>query len=113
MKYCPLCQSEYLADVATCPVHRVPLSSSKGPLKIEKFVDIYQAADEIEAERIVGILRDAGLEAHLATPGISQLPVVNVPEHIISVVDKYKEHAIRIIEQSRQDQVISYEGSFI
>lgn len=57
MKFCPLCQSEYLPNVATCPVHEIALSPSKGTLKIEKFVDIYQARDDIEAEHIVGILK--------------------------------------------------------
>jgi hypothetical protein len=113
MKYCPVCESEFLPPAKVCPVHNIELESHKKAMRVEKYIDIYKASDEVEAERVASILNEMGIEAHLTATGISQMPLLSDNAILIAVLREEKDRAVAIINQARQDQIISYAGSFM
>lgn len=111
-KYCPVCFSEFKEAVKTCPKDHVELLHSK-PTEIERFVDIFAASNEIEAERVVAFLHDAKIAGKYAKSGISQMPVVSDTAFIISVAKEHAKKAKTLIESARKDGVISDNGNFL
>lgn len=113
-KYCPQCQTEYKDDITICPDDNSPLSSS--PPKETPFsgtVDIYAAASEVEAERIVTFLRDEGIDAKELQTQIAQVPTPSDMRYFICVRPEHRDQAIKLIESARDDQVISSSGAFL
>lgn len=111
-KYCSKCESEFTDDVKTCPTCKQALVT-KAPPEDAYFVDIYAAADEIEAERITAFLASIGIRARESISGLSQMPVVSDTRFIISVQQTMLKKAQDAILQARHDQVISEDGSFL
>lgn len=112
-KYCPICESEFTDYIDTCPADKTPLSSEPPTSKTDFYVDIYAAADEIEAERIISLLTDVGISARESVTGLSQIPVVSDTRFILSVRRSNLAEARKLIEQARQDLVISETGTFL
>lgn len=110
-KYCPKCESEFTDDKKICPTCKEALVSK--PATQEYFVDVYAAADEIEAERITSYLASIGIRAREAMSGLSQFPVVSDTRFIISVQQNMLKKAQDAILQARHDHVISEDGSFL
>lgn len=113
-KYCPQCQTEYKDNVSICPDDNSALSSS--PPKEAPFagsVDIYAAASEIEAERIVSFLRDEGIDARDLQTQIAQLPTPSDMRYFICVPTQHRDDAVKLIKNAQEDQVISSSGSFL
>lgn len=111
-KYCPKCESEFTDDQKTCPTCKETLVN-KQPDADEYFVDVYAAADEIEAERITTFLASMGIRARESMSGLSQFPVVSDTRFIISVKQSMLKKAQDAILQARHDHVISEDGSFL
>lgn len=111
-KYCQKCESEFTDDKKICPTCKEALVN-KAPAANEYFVDVYAAADEIEAERITTYLASIGIRAREATSGLSQFPVVSDTRFIISVQQSMLQKAQDAILQARHDHVISEDGSFL
>ena len=112
-KYCPRCESEFTDDMKNCPADKRTLVDHISLLKNDFFVDIYAAADEIEAERITSYLASIGIRSREALSGISQLPVVSDTRFIISVQQSMRDKALDALKQARQDTIISQNGSFL
>jgi hypothetical protein len=83
------------------------------PKEIERFVDIYAASNEIEAERIIAFLHDQKIASNYAKAGISQLPVASDTAFIISVAKAQAKSAKTLIKRAREDNVISDDGNFL
>ena len=112
-KFCPKCCDEFKDNVDICPVDKVKLKEK--PCKDEEviFVDIYAAKDEIEAERITAFLKKDGVVARELSEGISQLPVSSDIRYVLAVAKSDALKARRIIENARNDGVISDDGNFL
>ncbi len=79
---------------------------------VTNFLNIYQAADEIEAERIQSLLEEEGFEARLFHSAVSQLP--GVESHFeVAVLHKHKVKALAVIKQAIRDGIISEDGQFL
>lgn len=112
-KYCPICESEFTDYMDICPADNQPLSSEQPSKNIDYFVDLYAAADEIEAERIISFLTDAGISARESVTGLSQIPVVSDTRFILSVRRTNLTEARQLIEQAQKDLIISQTGTFL
>lgn len=112
-KYCPLCESEFNDTVKSCPKDKKPLLDKAPPEAHNYFVDMYAAADEIEAERIISYLLSIGIPARESIAGLSQMPVVSDMRYIVSVQRSKINEAKDAINQARHDQIISKDGSFV
>lgn len=110
--YCPVCLGEYKVQIVKCPKDATLLINKKPPA-FDRLVDIYAASDEIESERIVLFLRDKGFVARESISGISQMPVVSDTRFIISVLKEDRKEARAVLEQARNDKVISRNGNFL
>ncbi|MEM7495286.1 MAG: DUF2007 domain-containing protein [Myxococcota bacterium] len=73
----------------------------------------YHAAHAVEAERIVSLLHEQGIQADYHEQQLSQLPgVETVGQHRVSVATPDHERASRIINNAREDGIISRQGQF-
>ena len=89
MPWCPNCRSEYRLEITTCsePDCDNTLLVAELPPDPE-ILEIYTAADPLEAQHIAGLLRDADIA-------------------------DYATAARELIESARSDEVISAEGEFL
>lgn len=112
--YCPICSCEYQNSVAICPDDGGLLSHHRPPTNVTPLtVDIYAAAGEIEAERIVSFLRDESIEATRTQSQISQFPSISDNRFIISVSTLSKEKALLLLARARHDGIITTSGIFL
>lgn len=111
-KYCSICLGEYKDRVEYCPKDNAKLTNKK-PKAYERLVDIYAASDEIEAERIITFLRDEGIVTTESVAGISQLPVASDTRFIIAVLKDDLAQAKKLLNEARQDGIISENGTFL
>lgn len=110
-KYCPSCKGEFQDTIQQCPKDKVPLLNNLSP--DELWVDFYLAENQIEAERIVTILRAAGIKAKEADSGIAQFPTKSDNRYVVLVPKSKYFEAREIIDDARHDDVISAHGSFL
>ncbi len=64
MPYCPNCQIEYMENIKDCKDCKMPLAekpSKQEPLKYDTEVFLTQVYNEIEAQMIINILKNAGI----------------------------------------------------
>lgn len=111
-KYCPICFGEFIDTVKICPNDAQGLVSDK-PKEVSKLSDVYIAASEIEAERIVAFLQSDDIAAKYYQRGISQFPVIGENVHVVVVAKEHADKAKDIISKSISDEVISDDGSFL
>lgn len=75
---------------------------------------LYHAAHAVEAERIVSLLCEQGIQADYRQQQLPQLPgVATVGQHRISAAPSDHERASRIIDNAREDGIISRQGQFV
>ena len=78
------------------------------------FIDIFHAANEIEAGRIVAFLNKDKIESsyYLSTL-ISTLPDMGSKKFIVEVKNSQKKDAVNKILSAMEDKIISTGGNFI
>jgi predicted transcriptional regulator len=112
--HCPICRCEYQSTVEICPDDGGVLSHHRTPANVIPLtVDIYAAAGEIEAERIVSFLQDESIEAVHKQAQISQMPSVSDNRFIISISTLSKERAVILLARARHDGIITTSGIFL
>lgn len=107
-KYCPICENEFVDTVVVCPQHQVSLIAQpiahSAPVPT---VDLYAALDALEAERLIGILAEHGIQAVFYENHVSIAPS-HSDRHFMVAVDKAQEQeALRILRDAQKDGVIS------
>lgn len=75
--------------------------------------DIYAAADEIEAGRIVAFLLAEGIHATRDTEIAAPPYPSALDRRLVSVLEEQKESAVAKIKEARRDAVISSQGAFL
>ena len=112
--HCPICSCEYQNSIKICPDDGGLLTLHRPPTNVTSFtVDIYAAANEIEAERIISFLKDESIEATHQQSGISQLPSISNNRFLITVSTPSKEKALRLLTSARHDGIITTSGIFL
>lgn len=112
--YCPTCSCEYQNTIEICPDDGGVLSHHRPPSNVIPLtVDIYAAAGEIEAERIVAFLQDESVEATHQQSQISQFPSISDNRFLISVSTLSKEKALVLLARARHDGIITTSGIFL
>ena len=113
-KYCPNCLSEYQNSATICPDDQGVLSSKRiKTTKVSSLINIYAAANVLEAQRIVGDLEQEGITAAFLENQISQYPGVGDIHFIITVDPKQKDRAIQLLTKARQNGLVSTSGTFL
>jgi len=114
-KYCPTCKTEYQDNVEICPDDQTYLVDHPLPDEIlnRTACDIYAAASEVEAERIVSFLRDEGIETMEQQTNMPSFPTTVTARYIITVSKDQKEKAIELVKSARNDGIISNSGTFL
>lgn len=113
-KYCPNCLSEYKNSVDICPDDQGILSNKKKQsTKVSSLINIYAAANILEAQRIVGDLEQEGIIASFLENQISQCPGVGDIHFIITIDPKQKDKVVRLLTKARQCGLVSTSGTFL
>ena len=85
-----------------------------GDPRFEDIVEIYGASSQLEADRIVLLLEDEGVEAIArATSMSTSFPSPAEAHYLVCVRDPQKQQARTLIEEARRDGVISEHGAFL
>jgi hypothetical protein len=74
---------------------------------------VYAAASAVEADRIVLVLDEAGIEAIARATTMSSFPSPSESAHLVLVRDKSKAEARELIERARVDGVVTGDGEFL
>jgi hypothetical protein len=113
-KYCPRCENEFFDTVLVCPDDGTKLSKTKPQPNAQTPVyDIYAAANEVEAERIITLLRDKEIDASAYQSNDAIIPASSDLHFMISVPATVREKATTLIKHARSDGVISELGLFL
>lgn len=81
--------------------------------RLEDLVEIYAAAGALEADRIVLILDEEGVEAIARETTMSSFPSPSEGSHLILVREPQKAQARTLIEGARRDGAIGETGAFL
>ena len=82
-------------------------------LHLEDLVEIYAAAGALEADRIVLLLDEEGIEAIARETTMSSFPSTFEGSHLILVRDAQKAQARVLLENARRDGAIGETGAFL
>lgn len=83
------------------------------PLDEMDLVEIYAAASEMGADRIVLMLQDEGVDAVKRESSVAQLPTTSTQRHLVIVPAPDKERAQALIRRAIEDEVLPGDGSFL
>lgn len=112
-KHCPVCQDEFKDTIEKCPDDQVKLVKGEAEAELpEEWVDLYAAANEIEAERLEGILEESGVPVQRMEVGVSQMPTTADSHSLIVVPQELADQAAQLVLEAREDGVISEDGFF-
>ncbi len=78
----------------------------------EAFVDVYAAANKLEADRLLSLLSDDSIEGHLRENKVNQFPTDSHHTFVIAVDAEQEQPATALIERAREDGVITKDGNF-
>ena len=78
-----------------------------------ELVELYGAASELEAHRIVLLLEEDAVEALARATTVSSFPAAGESQHLILVRTADVERARALIEMIRGDGAISTAGTFL
>lgn len=114
MPFCPECRSEYVADRDTCTDCDVPLIDELLPEPEYDLVEVYAAADLMEAGLLESMLTEAGIAASVVDRRDSAFPTPARAGRIrIAVPAGTEAKAREVIEAALDDEAISEAGDFL
>ena len=112
-QYCPICETEYQDTVEFCADDGALLTSVQPNREPVIAKDVYAAAGEIEAEAIQSILSAEGIDAEIQHNSIAQMPLASNLQFVVVVPERQRYSAAKLIQDARNDGVISTEGLFL
>ena len=110
MPWCPNCRSEFRPEIETCSEPNCDNTPLVAELPADpEVVEIYTAADALEAQHLAGLLRDAGIEVAVADHAdhVFPTPAADSSGARIAVTAVGEADARAFIEAARTDEVIS------
>lgn len=81
--------------------------------RLEDLVEIYAAATALEADRIVLLLDEEGIEAIARETTTTSFPAPAEDSHLILVREAQRAQARSVIEAARGDSAIGDTGAFL
>lgn len=81
--------------------------------RLEDLVEIYAAASAVEADRIVLLLDEDGIESIARATTMSSFPSAAEGSHLILVREASRGKAKEVLEAARRDGAISDAGAFL
>jgi len=114
MPFCPECRSEYVAGHDSCTDCKVPLVDEL-PTKPEyELVEVYAAADLMEAQLLVSTLTDNEIAASVVDRRDTAFPTPTKAGRIrIAVPEGTEDQARELIDGARKDGVVGEGGSLL
>jgi hypothetical protein len=116
MPICPSCGAEYKAGKNTCADCGASLVDHTDPPITADTVDIYLCYDPQEAQRVIEVLRAAGIDPLLRDQSSSAFPIPavgSVSQKLIAVTAEDAERARTVVDAAIQDGVIVGEGQVV
>jgi hypothetical protein len=81
--------------------------------RFEDLIEIYGAATSVEADRIVLLLEEDGIEALARATTGSSFPSPAEASYLVCVREPMRDRARAVIEAARHDGAISENGAFL
>jgi hypothetical protein len=81
--------------------------------RLEDLVEIYAASSAVEADRIVLLLDEDGIESIARETTMSSFPSPADSSHLILVREASRAQARALLEAARRDGAISESGAFL
>jgi hypothetical protein len=115
MPICPVCSAEYRVGTTTCADCGAALVDRLvDDATTQDTVDVYRCWDEQELQRVIEVLRAAGVDTLLRDKTSSAFPMPGVDQgKIIAVTRDDAERARTIVEAAIQDGVIVGDGQVL
>ena len=82
-------------------------------LDAQDLIEIYGASNLLEADRVVSLLGDEGIEAIHRETTMSSFPSAAEAHYLVCVRADDKARAVTLIEEARTDGAISGVGAFL
>ena len=83
------------------------------PLDLEYLVELYGAASAMEADRIVLLLDEDGIESIARETTMSSFPSPGNAHHLVCVRASERARAKQLIEAARADGAVTTDGLFL
>jgi hypothetical protein len=84
-----------------------------GDARFDDLVEIYGAASSVEADRLVLLLEEEGIEAISRATTMSSFPSPAESSYLVCIRSSERERARALIEAARRDGAISEDGAFL
>ena len=86
---------------------------ARNPLDQIHLVEVYAAASEMGADRVVLMLEDDGIVAQKRESSVAGFPAASTQRHLVIVSAQDKERAQALIRRAIDDEVLPGDGSFL
>ncbi len=83
------------------------------PLTDQDLVELYAASSQIEADRIVLMLGEEGIEAHAREASVAGFPSDANRRHLITVFGKDRGRAVELVQAAVDADVLTDKGTFL
>jgi hypothetical protein len=82
-------------------------------LDAQDLVEVYGAKNQVEADRLVLLLEDEGVESIQRATTMSSFPTSSEAHYLVCVREDDRQKALELIEAARRDGAISMDGAFL
>lgn len=86
--------------------------NERSPLTDEDIVEIYAAGSDVEADRIVLLLEEQGVDAQRRETSVPVFPGATY-RHLITVLAHDREKSVTAIRQAIEDGILPADGTFL
>ena len=83
------------------------------PLTAHDLVEIYAATNAIEADRVILLLNEEGIEAQCRETSLPAFPTSGTSRHLVTVFQQDRDKANQLIAQAIEDEILSKQGALI
>ena len=89
------------------------MSDAPGPFDAEDLIELYAAAGSMEADRIVLLLNDDGIEAMARATTMTSFPATGTSQFLVLVRGSDRARARDVIDNARREGAITTGGDFL
>lgn len=82
-------------------------------LDAQDLIEIYGAKNVMEADRLVLLLEEDGIEAIQRATTMSSFPTASEAHYLVCVREEQRARAVELIEAARRDGAVSTDGAFL
>jgi hypothetical protein len=83
------------------------------PRADEDVLEIYAAGSDVEADRILLMLNDEGVEAHRRETSVPMVPAAGSARYLITVFSSDADKARAVLKQAIADDILPKDGTFL